>query len=164
MAFISGIYMTATKAAPMELRPHAELEEDLGLVGDRYWSKQGVWTGVRPDVARDLTLITAQGILRANGSLGIPFTEAETRRNITISDMSPEELNEIADGKLRFLLGDAILVGVERADPCELPSERSGKPGFAKAFMGLAGIRARVVQSGRIVLFDELIVTRLLAA
>ncbi len=57
-----------------------------------------------------------------------------------------------------FQLGEARMRGVEVCTPCPRPSAISKKPGFKEVFEGRGGIRAEVLQTGRVGLCDELLV------
>jgi len=147
---IVDIFYTPEKGDRMRSTQYTLLEVGKGIVGDRYWSGEGAWSNAKRKIPRDVTLITLDGIRRANSLLAEPFEAHETRRNIILEGMSPADLNEIGELKLSFRLGDVLLEGVELAAPCERPSKLAGKPGFGTAFIGFAGIRARILKSGYI--------------
>jgi len=130
--------------------------ESLDGIKDRYFDKNGAYSKVRPEV-RQLSLITQDAIERANLDRDIPFTWAETRRNIVISDMSAEELNSLFN-KL-IVLGRVEVKGIELCAPCDRPDTLSGKKGFKLGFtneMGesTGGLRVQILSNGLISVGD----------
>ena len=84
------------------------------------------------------------------------FLASETRRNIVVAYFP---LNRLV-GK-EFIIGEALMRGIELCDPCQRPSKLSGKDGFEEAFAGFGGLRAEVIIGGTIKVGDGLIYERL---
>lgn len=133
----------------MEAKSTVFAIEKAGLENDRYATKKGYFQNVpKPRVThRDVSLISAAAIENSG------FQEEETRRNIVVN--TTMNLTDLIGE--RFKIGQAVLEGTEDCTPCERPSNLSGKPGFAKAFHGKGGIRAKVIESGEIKIRDELV-------
>ncbi len=126
----------------------------VGLSGDRYAAGLGTYSGKRHNL-RHLTLISAEAIRRGNARAEVPFTAAETRRNLVV-DCSPEDLLALVEKELT--VGPVKLRGVEDCVPCKLPSSMAGKPGFFEAFTSLGGLRAEILSSGTITVGDQLLI------
>lgn len=135
------------------------IESPDGKIKDRYAESRGAYSKVRPEV-RQLSLITQDAIERANLNREIPFTWAETRRNIVISDMSAEELNSLLD---KFIaLGGVNVKGIELCSPCDRPDKLSGKKGFKLGFTNekgesIGGLRVNILNSGKINVGDRVV-------
>ncbi len=124
--------------------------ESTDGIRDRYFDRNGAYSKVRPEV-RHLSLITQDAIERANANRDVPFTWAETRRNIVVSDMSAEVLNHLLY-KL-ITIGGVEVKGVELCSPCDRPDKLSGKKGFKLAFTNekgesTGGLRVQILSSG----------------
>lgn len=141
----------------MESVMNAELIQS-GIKGDRYASGMGAYSNATPSKIRHLSLITAAGIRTANEWLMADkeptFSDAETRRNIVLANLSADELNQLV-GQI-FGLGELVLRGVELCTPCQRPAQLQNKPNFMEAFEGRGGLRAEILQVGRISVGDEL--------
>ena len=147
--------------APFAGEPMQEVQEvfaiaGVGLVGDRYACKRGIFSSLRKTACRHATLISLEALELANAQLPVPFLPSETRRNIIIEGISAQELNDLSAGK-PFRIGAALVRGVELCDPCSHPSKLSGKPGFKKAFRNRGGLRIKILRSGQIKTGDELV-------
>lgn len=155
---IQAIYVAPSAGAPMVAIQKAELIPGLGIKGDRYAHGIGAFSDNMPKKIRHLSLIAAAGIEIANEWLIVdqdhPFTAAETRRNIVVSNISPDDLNQLV-GK-QFFLGEVACKGVELCAPCMRPAELVGKFHFKDAFANRGGVRAEVLEPGEIKLGDIL--------
>ncbi len=154
LARVHCIFIAPSKGKPMQDIERVLAVEGAGLSGDRYEINKGAWSTSARQIPRHATLITLEAIVAANAELKVPFLLSETRRNIVIQDISPEELNELV-GK-EFMVGRALVRGVERCDPCSRPSKLCGKPGFEKAFQDQGGIRIEILHTGFIEIGDRL--------
>ena len=157
-ALIHSIYIAQAAGSPMQQMIQAVLRAGHGVQGDRYAHGIGTFSNTTPPKIRHITLITQTGIALANhlleGNLNPQFTEAQTRRNIIISEISPQELNDLI-GKV-FYLGGLALTGIELCAPCERPAKLLKKINFISSFEGYGGIRAAVLDSGQIAPGDAL--------
>ena len=141
----------------MESMMDAELVAS-GIQGDRYASNKGAYSDTSPSKIRHISLITAAGIETANEWLMADneptFSDAETRRNVVIANMSADELNQLVGQT--FYLGELLLKGVELCTPCQRPAQLQHKPNFMEAFEGRGGLRAEILQVGIISVGDVL--------
>ena len=155
---IHAIYIAPNAGEPMQALEQAKLIPGQGIQGDRYAQGTGAFSQSQPVKIRHISLIAQVGIAIANEWLeagGEPqFPEAQTRRNIVLSDISPAELNQLV-GKT-FLLGNIACRGTELCVPCHRPAQLMNKPSFMDAFEGRGGLRAEILQSGTIKIGDAL--------
>jgi hypothetical protein len=150
MPKVTHIFICPKKGEPMQEVNEVIAIEGVGLQGDRYCSGTGTYSGKNnrgsEEVMRQVSLITEEGVAQANMLIPTGFTYDETRRNIVVGGMTPEELLRLIGRP--FMIGDNVtLMGFEDCTPCELPSKLAGKAGFKDAFQGFGGLRARIVAS-----------------
>lgn len=154
-AFVHAIYIAPSAGAPMQQLTQAELIAGTGIRGDRYAQGNGAFSKAAPPKTRHITLIAKSGIEAANQLLELnhypQFSEAQTRRNIVISGVTPEVLNSLV-GRV-FFLGQLSLQGIELCAPCQRPAKLLNKVDFIKSFEGFGGIRAAILDSG--ILYPE---------
>jgi MOSC domain-containing protein YiiM len=110
---------------------------DEGMTGDRYFGRG------------DITLVEAEALEAFNDETGIPLSHAEIRRQVLTRGVS---LNDLLNK--RFRVGDVEAVGVEWCEPCNHIQSMT-YPGVLKGMVRRAGLRADVVQAGRIAVGDE---------
>jgi hypothetical protein len=156
--YIQSIYVCPNAGLPMERCEKAKVLAGIGIESDRYALRLGAFSKSIPPKIRDITLITKMGIDTANHYLNLnnllEFDISETRRNIVIENLLPNELNALV-GKV-FFLGRLKFRGVELCDPCERPSKLANKKSFLKAYENNGGIRAQVMEDGEITVGDIL--------
>jgi hypothetical protein len=153
--YIQAIYIAPKAGAPMN-SAHTATLTSMGIQGDRYASGDGAYSQILPSKIRHISLITEAGIAIANEWLIAgdepTFTDAETRRNIVIANMSADELNNLV-GRT-FHLGKLLLKGVELCAPCQRPAKLLNKSDFLIAFEGRGGLRAEILEVGTISVGD----------
>jgi MOSC domain-containing protein YiiM len=123
--------------------------QGVGLEGDRYATGDGFWQTVKnPRVAiRHVSLISRNNILKANAELGTAIEASDTRRQLLID--ADIDLRTLI--KQEFSIGKVPMRGTEECEPCNRPSELSGKPGFETLKeIGGGGLRAEILSSGEI--------------
>ena len=156
---IHSIYTSSNAGSKMVSKDKVKLVKGIGIEGDRYALGVGAFSNSDPKKNRDITLITKIGIDTSNRLLtydGLAeFDMSETRRNVVIDQIQPNELNALV-GKV-FYLGKIKLKGEELCDPCERPSKLANKKGFKNAYDNNGGIRAQVLDSGEIAIGDLLV-------
>jgi hypothetical protein len=156
--YIHSIYVCQNAGLPMEGCEKVKVLAGIGIEGDRYALRLGAFSKSKPPKIRDITLITKTGIDTANHYLKLnnllEFDISETRRNIVIENLLPNELNALV-GKV-FFLGRLKFKGVELCDPCERPSKLANKKSFVKAYENNGGIRVQVLENGEITVGDIL--------
>jgi MOSC domain-containing protein YiiM len=110
---------------------------DEGVTGDRYFGRG------------DITLVETEALDSFREDTGIELSHAEIRRQILTSGV---RLNDLLNK--RFRVGEVEAVGVEWCEPCA-HIEGLTYPGVLKGMVHRAGLRADVVQAGRIAVGDQ---------
>ena len=137
---IRAIFVSAKHGEAKTAVDGAELRAGVGLVGDRYAHSGG---GI-------VSLIEAEAVAAFNEATGLSIRAADTYRNVVTQGIG---LNPLV-GK-RFRLGEALVEGFELCEPCatlgwRLATDRVSAVAVVRAFTHAAGIRARVIETGRI--------------
>ena len=110
---------------------------DEGVTGDRYFGRG------------DITLVEEEALEAFSEETGIPLSHAEIRRQVLTSGV---RLNDLLNK--RFRVGEVEAVGVEWCEPCNHVQGLT-HPGVLKGMVHRAGLRADIVQAGRIAVGDE---------
>lgn len=154
---IHSIHIAPLAGQPMMQLASIEIIAGQGIVGDRYAAGLGAFSKTKLKI-RHISLIALSGIEDANRQLlnnhHCAFGEGDTRRNLVISGISVDELNSLV-GKF-FYIGGLAFKGTELCEPCQRPANLLGRPDFMNAFEGKGGLRAEALDSGSLVLGDQL--------
>lgn len=154
---IHSIYIAPQAGESMVQIAQANIVAGEGIVGDRYALGIGAFSKTKPKI-RHLSLIALSAIEGANRQLLAkqqePFGEGDTRRNIVISGISVNELNDLV-GKI-FYLGGFAFKGTELCAPCQRPANLLKKQDFINAFEDRGGLRAEALESGYLIPGDLL--------
>ncbi|MBU3588733.1 MOSC domain-containing protein [Polynucleobacter sp. 80A-SIGWE] len=146
---IHSIYIASQAGESMAQIAQANIVAGEGIVGDRYALGIGAFSKTKIKI-RHISLIALECIEDANRQLTakqqIPFGEGETRRNVIISGISADELNDLV-GKI-FYLGGLAFKGTELCEPCQRPAKLLNRPDFMSAFEDRGGLRAEAQESG----------------
>lgn len=139
---VTWIGVRPARAAPVMPLQTVVAEAGQGLAGDRYRTSS--------NGARQVTLIDAAALNAIAGYLRLEALDpALARRNIVV-----QGLNLLALKNRRFRIGQAVLEYSGECHPCSRMESTLGTGGY-NAMRGHGGITARIVQSGRIALADE---------
>lgn len=138
---VEGIHLHGERGAPMAVVADAELVAGHGLIGDRMAGLGIPGTHV--------TFIGAEGIEAMVDETGIPLEPHQTRRNILLRGMDVPGLV----GR-RFQVGEAICYGVKECNPCN-HLESLTAPGVRQGLSGRGGLRADVLEGGRVRVGDR---------
>jgi len=111
-----------------------------GLQGDRHFQEQGAEPG------QALTLVEAE-VLEDVG-----LTGAQSRRQVVVRGV---RLNDLV-GR-RFRVGEVECLGVELCEPC-LHLQQMTRPGIIKELVHRGGLNADILNDGRIVVGDRVVV------
>ncbi|MDE2015333.1 MAG: MOSC domain-containing protein [Patescibacteria group bacterium] len=150
---VVGIFICSRAGDPLNSVPSAFAVAGKGLQGDRYEMGTGVYSKLENKV-RQVSIIASEAIIKANEGLIDRFLPGETRRNIIVGGISPEELNKLV-GK-EFYIGCVRMRGAELCHPCDRPSAITKKDDFRKAFQMRGGLLAEVLFDGPISVGDTL--------
>jgi len=140
-----AIGISKDRGSDIEVLQRAELAQNSGIVGDRYFKE-----GLEENYEAAITLIeqeSLEGVLRDHG---ISISHNDSRRNLLTEGVP---LNHLV-GK-QFQVGEAVLEGFELCEPCGTLERRTQK-GVLKALLHRGGLRARIVKSGTIELNCEI--------
>jgi hypothetical protein len=143
---VIGIFVCPVAGGPMREVLEVEAIAGAGLRGDRYRTGQGSFNPGSQG-KRQVTLIN--GLFFEESG----FSYSESRRNIVTMDV---ELMWLIGRE--FQIGAARMRGVKYCDPCERPSQLSGKKeSFKRAFFDRGGLIAEVLEGGLIRIADDII-------
>jgi uncharacterized protein YcbX len=154
---IYSIYIASLAGVPMVQLTQAEIIAGQGIAGDRYALGLGAFSKIAPKI-RHVSLIALSGIEHANHRLVAKqeavFGHSDTRRNLVISGISEDELNDLVGKK--FYLGGLAFKGTELCEPCQRPAKLLKRPDFMDVFEARSGLRAEALESGSLVPGDLL--------
>ena len=121
----------------------ADFDIAQGVVGDRYTRASG---------GRQVTLVQAEHLAAIASHIGrSEVLPVDLRRNVVTRG-----INLLALKDKRFEIGSAVLETTGECHPCSRMEEILGIGGY-NAVRGLGGITARIVQSGRVSIGDEIV-------
>jgi len=128
---------------PMLVVQTADFDLAHGVVGDRYSRAAG---------SRQVTLLQAEHLAAIASHIGrSDVWPGDLRRNVVTRG-----INVLALKDKRFRIGSAVLETTGECHPCSRMEEILGVGGY-NAVRGLGGITARIVQSGRVSIGDEIV-------
>jgi hypothetical protein len=137
------IVLAAHKEGPVELVSQAEAIAGRGLAGDRYADGKGTFSN--PDgLGHELTLIEAEEAER------IGLAPEDARRNLVTRGI---DLNALV-GKT-FTVGGVTCAGRRLCEPCA-HLQRLTEPGLLRKLAHRGGLRADILDGGRIAIGDEI--------
>lgn len=148
---VAGIYIAATKEAPMQSVEGATALPGRGLKGDRYEAKAGTFTP-KTDRLRgyDLTLIEREVLDDLTLPDGARLTPEESRRNLVTTGI---DLNALV-GK-EFRIGAVRALGQRLCEPC-VHLQRLTRPGVVAGLAHRGGLRADILSGGEIRIGDRI--------
>lgn len=139
-AVVVAIQVSRLKGAPLDALDEAELVQGRGIVGDKRFS-----LSTKP--ANQVTLIELEALeaamAMAQPGSPSPLSPASARRNIVTRGVA---LNHLVGQ--RFVVGDAVLRGVELCEPCGHLAKVVSSA-FSRALVHRGGLRCEIVHSGR---------------
>jgi len=148
---VEAIHIAAAAAEPMRPVATVRAMAGVGLEGDRYATRTGLWSP-NTNVDRDVTLVEAEEIERLASEHGIRLGPGATRRNVTTRGI---RLNDLV-GR-RFRIGDVVCEGTRLCEPCQYLTDLVGQPILAP-LVHRAGLRARILTDGPIAVGNEVVV------
>jgi MOSC domain-containing protein YiiM len=144
---VEAIFLATERGAPRSAVDHVRAVAGRGLEGDRYFGH--VRGGGKRDPERQVTLIEAEAVdaVRATGAALAP---ADARRNVVTRGV---RLNALVGRTFR--VGEALLRGIERCDPCSRLTRLTYR-GVERDLRDRGGLRAEILESGDIRVGDAL--------
>jgi MOSC domain-containing protein YiiM len=146
---VEAIHIGPEAEKPMLSLDAVQAEAGRGLVGDRYFDGSGTYSGSKSD-GREVTLIAAEALEAMERESGIRLEARESRRNILTRGVDLDALI----GR-RFRIGPVICFGIERCDPCAHLQSLT-RPGVLRGLTNRGGLRADIVEGGRIGVGDPI--------
>ena len=129
---VDWIGVRPARGAAMVAVDEVEAVADRGLAGDRY----------RSNGTRQVTLIQAEHVPVIAALSGHAITPAQLRRNLVVRG-----INLLSLQKLRFAIGEVVLVGTSACAPCDKMEAEIGEGTF-QAMRGHGGICAKIERGG----------------
>lgn len=148
---VTHIFVAAQAGSCMEPRDQVHARAKVGIDGDRYAKGLGTYS-TWPGSGRALTLVACEALEAMAHEHGIELAPNETRRNLLTRGIDLDLLIG-----MRFRIGDVVLLGQRRADPCAY-LERITRAGVLKAMANRGGLRADIETGGSISVGDEIVV------
>lgn len=160
---IEGIYVTPTAGEPMLELKNAEVVAGRGIVGDRYFKREGTYSVFRTSAkhpnkrepGRHITLVAAEGVEEALLINGIPRLKSlgDFRRNVVLRGVPVAKLQAGIGREVR--LGDEVVVFVHRwCVPCMYNERKNRLDGLIEATWDVAGVCCEVLRGGTIKVGD----------
>lgn len=149
---VQAIYIAPSAGKPMQRITSVEAVAGRGLVGDRYFSETGRWSGTDDS---EVTLIAQEDIDDMSTRSDVHIQNGEHRRNIVTSNLPLEALT----GK-RFYVGSAFF-GYDRPRPPCTYIRTITEDGMAKALGRNSGICVRCIKGGTIREGDQIRVVKI---
>ena len=138
-----GIFTTPWKASDLARVDKIEAVAGRGLVGDRYFRKEGTFSGKDgPDP--EITLIEIEALQGLSREYKITLEPAQTRRNLLTSGVP---LNQLVGRE--FSIGPVVLRGIRLCEPCG-HLEKLTRAGVLTGLIHRGGLRAQVITGGNL--------------
>jgi hypothetical protein len=147
---VERIYVASGTGGDPESRDAVRAVAGRGLEGDRYFDGEGIYNERDDLEPSDVTLIEAEALEAAAADYGVAFDPGAHRRNVTTRGVA---LNHLVGE--RFRVGEAVLEGVGLCEPCGYMASLADQPDGAAALEHRGGLDARIVESGRISVGDD---------
>jgi MOSC domain-containing protein YiiM len=144
-----GVFSAARKGGELSPQQQAEVIAGRGLVGDRYFLKEGTFSSKDgPD--REITLIEMEALEGLEREYKIPLQPAQARRNLLTRGVP---LNHLVGAT--FAIGAVVLRGIRLCEPCGHLEKLTCK-GVQPGLVHRGGLRAQVLESGVLKIGDAI--------
>lgn len=149
-----AIYLSPSATVLPSSVTEAEARAHVGLVGDRYFNRNGTFSNATPvGPGRELTLIESEVLQAVEAEHGIRLSAAEARRNLVTVGV---RLNDLVGAKFR--IGNVVLEGIRLCEPCAHLNVVTGMP-LLKPLANRGGLRAAILSDGMLRVGDEIDLT-----
>lgn len=147
---VVAIHVTDKESTPLVAIDECTVVKGAGIEGDRYAAKAGTFSR-KPGDGREVTLIELEALEALERDYGIALSPHETRRNILTQGVA---LNHLV-GRT-FKVGAVVLRGTRLCEPCG-HLEKLTRAGVREGLIHRGGLRADVVEGGRIRVGDAIV-------
>ncbi len=145
---IQGIYVSRRSGGPIESKQTARLLPGKGIDGDRYALGTGTYSArFMYEPGKNLTMVSSEGIKEATERTGMKAFDdmGELRRNLVLSGISAQELNEMIGHEVQ--IGSTCRVFVHRrCVPCKLREAACRRKGLVNNLWGVSGVNCEVLE------------------
>src|SRR4051812_28486240 len=145
---VIDIFIAPRSGEPMQSVPSVEAVAGKGIVGDRKFRNASHPKKDTPE--REITLIEAEAVEAGELDYVLHLDPIETRRNILTRGIA---LNHLVGRE--FSIGDVRLRGIMLCEPCK-HVEKLTRQGVMRALVHRGGLRAQILQSGKIAVGDPI--------
>jgi MOSC domain-containing protein YiiM len=136
-----AIYLAKRKREDLRSVDHAQAVAGHGLEGDRYFVKEGTFSG-KPGPDREVTLIEAEALEALGRESAIQLEPGRARRNLLTRGVP---LNHLVGRE--FTVGAVRLRGIRLCEPCS-HLESLTVAGVQQGLCHRGGLRAQILQGG----------------
>ncbi|MEA2029954.1 MAG: MOSC domain-containing protein [Campylobacterota bacterium] len=152
---LKKIIIGSHASQPLHYVDSIQAVEGKGLEGDRYYYQRGTFNKPQLDQnAREVTLIDEKALDECNSRLESKLDFLDLRRNLVIANLDYEALKNKT-----FTIGTAQFKIIRTAPPCRYLSRLLGED-MMKGLKYIGGYRAKILQSGTIMIEDNVIVIK----
>ena len=144
MGKIEAINITNTSGDKTFYVNQAFLEKNKGIINDRYYNNF-------KSKKEQVTLINIEEIESFNGIIKKDIDFKDFRRNIIVSGI---ELSKLINKKVK--INNVVLKIHELCQPCNYLQKKLKVPNLVKSLVNKSGVRAEIVSSGFISVYDEI--------
>lgn len=145
---VQRIHIAGEPGVSVEPVESVEAVKKRGLRGDRYFINEGTFSDRK---GSDITFIEAESLAAVERDYGITLERGVHRRNITTTGIA---LNHLIERD--FEVGGAICRGENLCEPCAYLENHLEKKGIRKALVHRGGLRATVLDGGKISIGDSI--------
>ncbi|GER88718.1 molybdenum cofactor sulfurase [Dictyobacter vulcani] len=146
---VVALYIAAAADEPMQQVDEADLVAGCGIVGDRYYAKNGTHSG-SDEESYEVTFIESEAFESVEAENKLSIAYADMRRNIVTRGFS---LNHLVNREFR--IGDTLFRGIALREPCPHLMERTNHK-VVVGFIHRAGLGARIIAGGTIRVGDTI--------
>lgn len=150
--FVLAIYTAADSGSPMQPQNDVHAVPGRGLVGDRYFSRNGRFSE-NPVPGREiteLTLIESEVIEWIRHEWRLDVNDVDSRRNLVTWGVA---LNELVGED--FSVGGVRLRGAGLCEPCVSLVKSPEHRHLLRALVHKGGLRAQILNEGAIAVGDQ---------
>lgn len=139
---IIDIYVYPQAGSKGIAKPTIQLVAQAGIVGDRYYNRDGTFSKEQIKAKQEITFIESEKIDDFNKENNCNLDYVALRRNVITEKVN---LNDLV-GK-EFSFGTQKFAGIELCEPCAYLA-KTVEPKLLPAMVGKAGLRARIINDG----------------